>query len=212
MPRPKGIIYKKGDLMPNWVQNTVKIKSQNPVEIESIKTFLANEESPFSFSKVLPMPEEETDWYNWNISNWGTKWDASNAQLDTSSSSTILVYHYDTAWSPALPVLVKLSATFPNTSIFTRFIEEQGWGGEVEIVNGVTSIIKEWDIPQSHKEQVNLLGYCFCSDDRQVFNDCFSERASTEKDISARSKETVDAIAPEWEGSYTGLVDIAKIL
>jgi hypothetical protein len=202
----------KGDSMPNWVQNVIKIKSEDKTLLKEIKDFLSEGDSVFNFSKIIPMPEDETDWYNWNISNWGTKWNASDTELASDSTDSVLTYYYNTAWAPALPVLVKLTTLFPTISLFTRFVEEQGWGGEVEISKGITNVIKEWDSPSSHKEQITLLGHCYCSEDTQFFPDCFSERASVENVVDSRSKETVDAIGPEWSGTYTGLVDIAKIL
>ena len=202
----------KGDSMPNWVQNVVKIKSNDKVLLNSVKDFLSEGDNLFNFSKIIPMPEDEPDWYNWNISNWGTKWNASDAELSVDSNDSVITYCYNTAWAPALPVLVKLTTLYPTISLFTRFVEEQGWGGEVEISNGITNVIKEWDSPSSHKEQITLLGYCFCSEDTQFFPDCFSERANVENVVDPRSKETVDAIGPQWVGTYTGLVDIAKIL
>jgi hypothetical protein len=55
--------------------------------------------------------------------------------------------------------------------------EEQGWGVEYESFNGNLSLVKEWDIPNSHADYVerdNVDG-CVCSheDDRsEWFEDC----------------------------------------
>ena len=46
------------------------------------------------------------DWYNWNVDNWGTKWDAdvyhmeSNLLTEPNSSAVTLKVGFNTAWSP----------------------------------------------------------------------------------------------------------------
>ena len=46
------------------------------------------------------------DWYNWNVANWGTKWDAdvyhieSNLLAEPNSSAVTLKICFNTAWSP----------------------------------------------------------------------------------------------------------------
>ena len=46
------------------------------------------------------------DWYNWNVANWGTKWDAdvyhieSNLLTEPNSSAVTLKVGFNTAWSP----------------------------------------------------------------------------------------------------------------
>lgn len=46
------------------------------------------------------------DWYNWNVANWGTKWDAdvyhmeSNLLTEPNSSEVTLKVCFSTAWSP----------------------------------------------------------------------------------------------------------------
>ena len=87
------------------------------------------------------------NWYDWNVRNWGTKWDVSisddekwpDTELlaeDTNGDNLVLVYKFNTAWSPAVPAIEKLSAQYPDLLFTHSFEEEQGWGGELEILNG----------------------------------------------------------------------------
>ena len=46
-------------------------------------------------------------WYDWNVRNWGTKWDVAVSHNDeypdtelTDESETFLAYRFNTAWSP----------------------------------------------------------------------------------------------------------------
>jgi hypothetical protein len=53
------------------------------------------------FNVLVPRPIEESEnWYNWNASNWGTKWDV-NVEIseDTGESITLV---FDSAWAPPI--------------------------------------------------------------------------------------------------------------
>jgi len=86
-------------------------------------------------------------WYDWNVRNWGTKWDVGVSwdeeypdtellEHESKDEDQWLVYKFNTAWSPPTPAMEKLSALVPNCVVTLDFEEEQGWGGEYEFVNG----------------------------------------------------------------------------
>lgn len=75
-------------------------------------------------------------WYNWNVANWGTKWncgDVWNDREDTGDSTEGRTsYNFDTAWSPAEPVVLALSGLFPTLVITHRYCEGgMGYAGQV---------------------------------------------------------------------------------
>ena len=47
------------------------------------------------------------DWYDWNIANWGTKWDFALGNLDRSDPNTVSAA-FDSAWSPPIGAYEKL--------------------------------------------------------------------------------------------------------
>lgn len=63
------------------------------------------------------------NWYDWSCSNWGTKWDACHVSTEEGGSDE-LVYLFDTAWSPAEPVLDAMSEQFPELTFTAAFDEE----------------------------------------------------------------------------------------
>jgi len=66
------------------------------------------------------------DWYAWRISNWGTKWGAYEFhQIDRSEGR--LIFEYQTAWSPAMPIISKLGTMFPSLTFVNSYMDE-GWG------------------------------------------------------------------------------------
>ena len=73
------------------------------------------------------------DWYSWRIANWNTKWNAFDFYKE--SGSTLC---FDTAWSCAIPVMLRLSEMYPDLH-FTYGWSDEDFGvnvGEVEIENG----------------------------------------------------------------------------
>lgn len=87
----------------------------NDVYIERVKTSGKTEQELIELglqyiSNVVK--HNAPTWYDWCCENWGTKW---NAYSDhTIDDDTII---FETAWSPPIPVLTKLSETYPDLPI-----------------------------------------------------------------------------------------------
>lgn len=158
----------------------------------------------FSFWNILPPPEDkleeyfgthgfadgkkqgesEYNWYNFNNAKWGTKWDVAVSDDEkwaeteiTGESATHISYRFNTAWSPPLPVIEELSVQHPELTITLEYEEEQGWGGEIVWTEEGSSIINEYDIPNSHKDYVDRDNEdgCVCSsddDEDNWYKDC----------------------------------------
>jgi len=61
------------------------------------------------------------NWYDWNVANWGTKWDA----YDTYTFNEITT-SFNTAWSPPIKAIQKLADLTGHTFVLTYL----GEGGE----------------------------------------------------------------------------------
>lgn len=113
--------------MPNWVTN--EVHADDPAVIRA----LLDENDNVDFNKIIPMPDEVNkspllsmddmqagpNWYNWSVSNWGTKWNACETTL--LSRNTV---RFETAWSHPFPVMDKLCQMFPDATISIRFADE----------------------------------------------------------------------------------------
>lgn len=113
-----------------------------PVEKEYVEngTIQASVEQMFGGSEVCPIhkqPKNTTHpdwWYNWNVKHWGTKWNCAEVWHDRTDSVVEgkTSYNFDTAWSPAEPVVHALSGLFPTLTITHRYCEGgMGFAGEV---------------------------------------------------------------------------------
>jgi len=87
---------------------------------------------------------ESNNWYNWNVRNWGTKWDSVEPKV-LDEGDGFVVYQFETAWAPPTAAFIALSAQHPDLKIRVIFMEEFGWGGEGEFIGGQETILHEWD-------------------------------------------------------------------
>jgi hypothetical protein len=106
----------------------------------------------YLYDKDTGVPENPTDekawfqsnnWYDWNVRNWGTKWDVANTDDESYPETELLEdedmrlqYSFNTAWAPPTPVIKLLSEQYPTMNITLDYEEETGWGGETEFTNG----------------------------------------------------------------------------
>jgi Ferredoxin-like domain in Api92-like protein len=49
-----------------------------------------------------------SDWYNWQVNNWGTKWDVGSGDGINSFTDNELVVYFDSAWAPPIALMEKL--------------------------------------------------------------------------------------------------------
>lgn len=94
--------------MPNWCQNHVRFSHNDPEMIAKLVN-AANDEK--LFNTFVPRPEEkEEEWYNWNIQNWGTKWEVEiyeEAFAEAERPDTV-VLGFDSAWAPPIGFYEKM--------------------------------------------------------------------------------------------------------
>jgi hypothetical protein len=138
----------------NWSTETHQMEKQqvtypNPVfafwNIVKPTNLDAYDSQP-THTPELPITFEGDDWYNWNVRNWGTKWDVAvssdNEYPDTTVEDTVngenhvVHYNFNTAWSRPMPALLNLSEQYPDLLFTLSYEEETGWGGECELLRG----------------------------------------------------------------------------
>jgi len=78
------------------------------------------------FNGDLGAPEEEMcrregrpTWYDWNRANWGTKWNCSNCESESSNTFT-----FQTAWSGVPDLMLKMSELVPDIKIEYEYADE----------------------------------------------------------------------------------------
>ena len=130
-------------------------------------------EEPRKASIAEALKHESNHWYDWNVRNWGVKWDAKDVYFEDWDGE--LAYDFETPWSYPEEVIVAMVAQYPTLNFTVRFLEEQGWGGEGVGFDGDFAILKEWDIPCTHEERMEYVGYCYCEENDELdymYDDC----------------------------------------
>jgi hypothetical protein len=118
--------------MPNWCSNEIDIIAQPEVIAEIVQVIKANPHGVFQMNDFVPMPEElrnttapqdKPNWYDWNVSNWGTKWELGE-DVSVSISERSIGLGFDTAWSPNCSFWVAFSEKYPTVQIEHKYYEE----------------------------------------------------------------------------------------
>ena len=127
--------------MPNHITNVLKITG-DPSTIASMLEAVKQDEigmGSIDFNKLIPTPEyvfqgnlgsEEraqsgkNNWYDWNIENWGTKWNSYGYEgLDHANFDGDKL-EFLTAWSAPHPVIEKLATCYHELSFSHRWADE----------------------------------------------------------------------------------------
>jgi hypothetical protein len=87
--------------MPNWCDNSVRLTHSDKSKVDALEAVLQSEDKQV-FQHLRPMPESEKDnWYDWNLTHWGTKWEISIIDSERQDDDTIWI-SFSTAWSPPI--------------------------------------------------------------------------------------------------------------
>ena len=134
--------------MPNHVSNEIRIICNDEDTYDEFKKLVVGgDDQEFDFDKIIPQPNDinpdldhnkkdfghglttcETDWYNWRCTNWGTKWNAYEVEIEWDEEyKECIEINFQTAWSPPEGVMTKLREKFPDVS-FQCFYDEPGMG------------------------------------------------------------------------------------
>ena len=143
-----------------------------------------------TFWNTCPRPdEEEADWYNWSVENWGTKWDVSDCEIIDQSDYDVN-YTFSTAWSPPIEWLTETAKIYPDLK-FEITYEECGcnfWGKSV-FEEGILSYEDELSLSNKKYQQ-------FLQNDvyeiEEYFQDNFKDYPEKLKEISLTNLEDIE--------------------
>ena len=125
--------------MPNWCNNTITLTG--PKEKITKIYEKAKEDNAF-LQQLYPMPTElegttadgsvneelvaktgASDWYNWRVENWGTKWEVDAEGLELSDDGTTITGWFDSAWAPPIHAYETFLTENEDCSISSLYYE-----------------------------------------------------------------------------------------
>lgn len=136
--------------MPNWCFNVMKVYGSSD-ELEDFKTNNKLSGNCLSFTCISPRPDD-VEWYLWNVTNWGTKWDACDPILV--ENDDYLEYSFNTAWSPPTEWLEKCAEKYPNLKIIISCSEENEWLVKYNLERGKLIQLEYFDTKEDYLEDI----------------------------------------------------------
>ncbi|MEL0016676.1 MAG: hypothetical protein VW715_15760 [Rhodospirillales bacterium] len=127
--------------MPNWCNNTITIRG-DANKLKSIWDEAQKQQG--LLAAMVPQPEDMfhgnlgeaeraecvekgiPNWYDWNVSNWGTKWDVGLEGLEytvLADGSAEISGWFDSAWSPPIEALNTFSEANEDLSVECFYLE-----------------------------------------------------------------------------------------
>ena len=126
--------------MPNWCSNTIEIEGTKE-QINKFVSFLdeQNGKEWFTFFRPTPPELKSEGWYEWNVENWGTKWNCDAQDWmkieNPSEDQASVTFWFDSAWSPPTALYEFIEST--STLNIKASYNEGGMGFVGEFVDGV---------------------------------------------------------------------------
>lgn len=141
--------------MPNWCYNSLNISHTDPAMISKL---IQGGQNHGLLNSFVPMPQElvgttspspqnaeldekygASNWYDWAVKNWGTKWDTHIDDYTVGDDGTTAVINFNTAWSPPIFYYDRLvEKGFNVNATYT----EEGMGFAGHYVNGQDECIE----------------------------------------------------------------------
>lgn len=181
----------------NVAENKSDLSFWNFIEPDDKNAYFGEEVKPEGYDAMTldermehAMRFSGDNWYDWNVRNWGTKWDACDACCGSGHEGDTLVYNFSTAWSPAEGAFRAMVIQHKDLKFEFYCEEEQGWGVVYEGEDGEIKETRSWDVPNSHQDFVDMGKECDrCTwDHLDLYDDCpRGETPGGQEDESGRA-------------------------
>jgi hypothetical protein len=132
------------------------------------------------------------NWYDWNSSNWGTKWDTCDGDWDyedAGDGEAILTGHFQTAWAPPIGVYEHSADAHPDLHIESMYYEPGcAFAGMWNTIDGEDHYSLEGDkhkLEQELPEELNdAFGITECMEEEpEELSEWMREGAEAKKEL-----------------------------
>jgi hypothetical protein len=114
------------------------------------------------------------NWYDWQINNWGTKWNAYSIRKISEN-----IIEFDTAWSTPVDAMERLSEKFPDVEFQIEYADED-FGHNVGRYNLLNGEDVDSYIPEGNSEEALMMALDISGNDYYLSSDFFNDRDDEE--------------------------------
>jgi hypothetical protein len=165
--------------MPNWCNNVLAVKGQR-ADLQEFSRYVKHANGELHFIETIAKPAwaceknmndkndtifpsseqiqeysgELLDWCWWSVKHLGTKWSVDVYNAEISEDRESMVFSFDTAWLPPLPIVAEIIKVFSNLK-FELSYKEPSWAffGTLAGSGGEIKTNEAFDLtPESHPE------------------------------------------------------------
>ena len=161
-PDPKPKVRKAKDMQGNEIEVEVYSDIINEWEIQAAIKRGETPPAPIPCNNATPDQQREllykfgrSNWYDWNLHNWGTKWDCSNPTYDKENK----VLEFQTAWSCPDTILQEMFEQFPDLNFEGSFADEDFGSNAGYIGNDIGFHPLESQSEEAYEIAATLWGY-----------------------------------------------------
>lgn len=144
--------------MPNWCENRLQVSGDSKQLDEFIKK-AKGKETDLRMNNFFPLPEELVgttspnnnkaqakaltkkygypDWYEWQLGNWGVKWDNGDSVHLTREKKKVAYYDFDSPWGPPDTFIKRVGELYPKLKFVLEYSEPgMVFSGELIVCEG----------------------------------------------------------------------------
>lgn len=141
--------------MPNWCENRLQVSGDSKQLDEFIKK-AKSKETDLTLNNFFPTPPEllecqspndknpeamikkygYPDWYEWQIANWGVKWDTHEVRVSREKKKTAF-FDFDSPWGPPSVFIKRVAKLYPKLKFVLEYSEPgMFFSGDLIITKG----------------------------------------------------------------------------
>jgi len=126
-PDPKPKVRKVKDMQGNEIEIEVYSDTINEWDIQAAIKRGETPPEPIPCNNATPDQQRElimkygrSNWYDWNLHNWGTKWDCSDSTYNEEDK----ILQFQTAWSCPEKIIAEMKLAFPDLRFDGSYADE----------------------------------------------------------------------------------------
>jgi hypothetical protein len=126
-PNPKPEVRKVKDMQGNEIEIEVYRDVINDWEIVQASSRGETPPEPILCNNATTAQQQElrrkygsSNWYDWNLDNWGTKWDCSDSHYNAEDK----ILQFQTAWACPEKIIAEMKLVFPDLKFNGNYADE----------------------------------------------------------------------------------------